>query len=101
MIHLSKEDFILLKSILQKYPYSFYAYGSRVKGTYQKFSDLDLCIMENISNKELWNLKEELEESNLSIKIDLKRWDKDMASDFKSLIKHDLILLQAASSPKI
>ncbi|WP_342259582.1 MULTISPECIES: nucleotidyltransferase domain-containing protein [unclassified Candidatus Tisiphia] len=93
MINLEQKDFLLLKSILKKYPYTFQAYGSRVKGSHRKFSDLDLCVMELISDEELLNLQEELEESNLPIKVDVKRWLVDMNEDFRSLIEKDLIHL--------
>ncbi|MDD9335150.1 MAG: nucleotidyltransferase domain-containing protein [Rickettsiaceae bacterium] len=94
MINLEQKDFLLLKSILKKYPYTFQAYGSRVKGSHRKFSDLDLCVMELISDEELLNLQEELEESNLPIKVDVKRWLVDMNEDFRSLIENDLIPLE-------
>ncbi|BFD46124.1 MAG: nucleotidyltransferase domain-containing protein [Rickettsia endosymbiont of Sergentomyia squamirostris] len=94
MINLEQKDFLLLKSILKKYPYTFQAYGSRVKGGHRKFSDLDLCVMELISDEELLNLQEELEESNLPIKVDVKRWLVDMNEDFRSLIENDLIPLE-------
>lgn len=90
MIALERMDFISLRYILQKYPYIFYAYGSRVKGRHRKFSDLDLCIMEAISDDELEHLREDLEESDLSIKVDVKRWSVDMNEDFRNLIKQDL-----------
>lgn len=90
MIYLDQEDFIKLRSILQKYPYKFYAYGSRVKGNYKKFSDLDLCIMENISNEQLFEIQDALKESDIAIKIDIKRWYIDMDQDFRSLIKQDI-----------
>ncbi|WP_341751826.1 nucleotidyltransferase domain-containing protein [Candidatus Tisiphia endosymbiont of Piscicola geometra] len=93
MINLEQKDFLLLKSILKKYPYTFQAYGSRVKGSHRKFFDLDLCVMELISDEELLNLQEELEESNLPIKVDVKRWLVDMNEDFRSLIEKDLIHL--------
>ncbi|WP_425363368.1 nucleotidyltransferase domain-containing protein [Candidatus Tisiphia endosymbiont of Hybos culiciformis] len=94
MINLEKKDFLLLKSILRKYPYTFQAYGSRVKGSHRKFSDLDICIMEVVSDEELFNLQEELEESDLPIKVDVKRWFVDMDEDFRSLIEKDLIPLE-------
>ncbi|WP_341761012.1 nucleotidyltransferase domain-containing protein [Candidatus Tisiphia endosymbiont of Thecophora atra] len=90
MINLEQEDFLLLKSILKKYPYTFKAYGSRSKGSNRKFSDLDLYIMELISDEELLNLQEELEESDLPIKVDVKRWLVDMNEDFRSLIEKDI-----------
>ena len=55
----------ILKQILNKYPYQFYAYDSRTKGTTRKFSDLDLCYQEDIPRKVIYQIKEELEESDL------------------------------------
>lgn len=92
MIQIEKRDLLILKNILNKYPYKFYAYGSRVKGSHKKFSDLDLCITDNISNEILFNIKEAFEESNISIKVDIKRWNIDMDENFRSLIKNDLVL---------
>jgi len=94
MIDLEIKDLISLRYILQKYPYTFYAYGSRVKGRHRKFSDLDLCIMEAIDDDDLELLREDLEESDLSIKVDIKRWSVDMNEDFRSLIKQDLERLE-------
>lgn len=91
MINLEPADFVLLQSILKKYPYKFYVYGSRTKNNYRKFSDLDLCVMEQVSNEELANLQDELAESDLSIKVDVKRWLIDYDDDFRELIKNDLI----------
>ena len=61
MIQIEKQDFQTLKQILHKYPYQFYAYGSRVKGNARQFSDLDLCYQEEISLETVCQIKEELE----------------------------------------
>lgn len=90
MIYLEKDDFIILQSILKKYPYNFCAFGSRVTGRNHKFSDLDLCVMEDIANNEMSKLINELEESDISIHVDLKRYWCDMNDDFRSLIVKDL-----------
>jgi len=68
---IEKEDYDILKSILQKYPYKFYAYGSRVKGTARKYSDLDLCYQEDIAGYEVEEIKEQLEKSDLSFVVEL------------------------------
>lgn len=94
MIYLNSEDLKLLKNIIQKYPYKFYAYGSRVKGTHKKFSDLDLCIIEDVDYTKIVDLREELGNSDLAIKVDIKRWNDDMNEDFRKLILNDLILLK-------
>ncbi|CAG8478889.1 5436_t:CDS:10 [Cetraspora pellucida] len=57
-----------------RYPYRFYAYGSRVKGTARKFSDLDLCYQEEMPWNVYGRVKEDLEESNLPFKVDLVFW---------------------------
>lgn len=94
MVQIKKQDLLILRSILKKYPYKFYAYGSRVKGKAKKFSDLDLCIMDNINYEVLFEIKEVLDESDVSIHIDIKRWNIDMNEDFRSLIKNDLVLFE-------
>ena len=93
MIKMEEKDFQLLKKILAKYPYQFYAYGSRVKGTARQFSDLDLCYQEDIPPEVVYQIKGELEESNLPFFVELVNW-KHMRSDFQELIKKDLILIE-------
>lgn len=46
-LKIDKEDFNILKSVLQKFVsyYEVRAFGSRVAGTSKPFSDLDLVIM--------------------------------------------------------
>lgn len=84
-----------LLKILAKHPYTFYAYGSRTKGTQQKFSDLDLCYFEDIPAQELASLKNDLEESSLPFIVQLTDWQK-ASKDFRQLIKPDLVPIQAS-----
>lgn len=99
MIHLNPKDHKIIQDILHKYPYQFYAYGSRVQGAHKKFSDLDICIMDDISDLDMFYIKDDFEASNLPFKIDLKRWS-DMSKDFQSIIQPDLVLLKGDSSEK-
>lgn len=83
----------IIKDILAKYPYSFYAFGSRVKGNPRKLSDLDLCFFDNIP----WNVRahidEDFEESDLPFTVDVV--DGNLCDDnFKKLIKKDLVCVQ-------
>jgi len=89
---MEKEDYDILKSILQKYPYKFYAYGSRVKGTAKKYSDLDLCYQDDIAGYEVEEIKEQLEKSDLSFVVELVSW-KSMRPFFQENIAKDLILV--------
>jgi len=68
---MSNQDKKILTQILSKYPYHFYAYGSRVKGTNRKFSDLDVCYQEEIPSYKLVEIEEELENSDLPFIVEL------------------------------
>jgi len=92
MLHIDSEDFEILRAVLSKFNYTFYVYGSRSKGTQKKFSDLDLCIMDPISDLNMFYLKEALEESDLPFKVDVRRFN-DMSKDFQTIIQKDLIKL--------
>lgn len=89
MIYLDEKDMKILKDILRHYPYDFYAHGSRVKGTHQKYSDLDICIIGDISDEQLVQLRGELEESNLTVIVDLIKYN-DINEEFKNSIQNDL-----------
>jgi predicted nucleotidyltransferase len=82
----------ILKHILSKYPYKFHAYGSRAKGTARKFSDLDLCYQESIPRKVIYQIQEELEESDLPFFVELVNWEQ-MKPVFRELIRKDLTLV--------
>ena len=89
---IEKEDYDILKSILEKYPYRFFAYGSRVKGTAKRYSDLDLCYQDDIAGYEAEEIKELLEKSDLSFVVELASW-KSMRSSFQENIIKDLTLI--------
>lgn len=92
VIHMNKVDLRILKQILSKYPYPFYAYGSRVKGKAKQYSDLDLCYQGDIPWNTLDHIQEELEESDLPFKVELNAW-KWMSREFQKLIEKDLTLI--------
>lgn len=89
MIQIELQDYQILQKILSKCPYQFYAYGSRAKGTARKFSDLDLCYRDNIPDEVVYQIKEELEESDLPFIVELVNW-KQMRPQFQELIRRDL-----------
>jgi predicted nucleotidyltransferase len=71
MIQIEKKHYKIVKEILSRYPYDFYVYGSRAKGTARNLSDLDLCYQENISDSLIFQIEEELKESDLPFSVDL------------------------------
>ena len=92
MIHLEPAHRKIIDSILQKYPYTFYAFGSRVKGTHRQLSDLDICFMENIPLNIVSHIKEDFDESNLPFTVDIVDWQK-CDENFRAIIRKNLELL--------
>jgi uncharacterized protein len=71
MLQLETKYQKIVSEILSKYPYRFYAYGSRVKGTARKLSDLDLCYQDNLSDALVFQIEEEFKESDLPFLVEL------------------------------
>ena len=92
MIQLENKHQEIIQKILTKYPYRFFAYGSRVKGKAEKYSDLDLCYQDQIPLNILSRISEDFEESDLPFKVDLVAW-KWMSPEFQNLIEKDLIAI--------
>ena len=93
ILQLNKSDYYILQTILTKYPYHFYAYGSRVKAKAKKFSDLDICYQANIPSYEVVQIEEELENSDLPFIVELVNW-KNMRPAFQKAIQKDLVLIK-------
>jgi len=94
MLQIENRHWEIIHSILNKYPYQFFAYGSRTKKQAKKYSDLDLCFYGKIPWNVLSHLQEDLEESNLPFKVDLVAWNW-MSQEFQDLISKDLIPIQS------
>jgi uncharacterized protein len=71
MLQLEPRHYQIVKQIISKYPYHFYAYGSRVKGTARRLSDLDICYLENIPEAVAFQIEEEFKESDLPFIVEL------------------------------
>ncbi len=87
----------IVKAILVKYHYVFYAYGSRVQGRHKKFSDLDLCFKENIPWDIRSYIEEDFEESDLPFEVSLLDYNA-CDQNFQNLIKNDLQLISDRSA---
>lgn len=97
-IYLEERHWKIVRDILSKYPYTFYAFGSRAKGRQRKFSDLDLCSTDHIPLNVYGQIEEDFEESDLPFKVDIVLWS-NMTPKFQTIIQEDLVLIQEVQKP--
>ena len=71
-----------------------WAYGSRVKGTARPHSDLDLVAFASPKQRmQVFELKEEFEESDLPFRVDLLVWDEIPESFHREIEREHALLL--------
>lgn len=85
----------MLFEILQNYcPKAIiWAYGSRIKGEAHEGSDLDLVVKSfNDKEKNLYTLKQLLNDSNIPILIDINEFD-NLPKSFQKEIEKDYVVI--------
>ena len=85
----------MLFEILQNYcPKAIiWAYGSRIKGKAHEGSDLDLVVKSfNDKEKNLYTLKQLLNDSNIPILIDINEFD-NLPKSFQKEIEKDYVVI--------
>jgi hypothetical protein len=91
-ITLTDKQLKIVLAILKKYPYTFYAYGSRTQGKSRPTSDLDICFFESIPLCVQGHIEEDFEESDLPFCVEISDYNL-MTEEFRALIKKDLVPL--------
>ena len=90
---LSKEQIDFIKKILFTYipNVKAYVFGSRARGNYKRYSDLDVVLDSHspISIKTWLEIQEQFSESSLPIKVDLIEMNK-LDPSFKAKIQDEL-----------
>jgi len=85
-------------SILDRYVPNtpVWAFGSRVRGNYKSYSDLDLVIIgeRKMSINELGELIEAFQESDLPFRVDVLDWHAT-SPEFRQVIKREYEVLRA------
>ena len=88
-LYISQDDYNILNRIFQTLSCQIVVFGSRIKGTQQKFSDLDICLnakdsMEIIDKAVLYiNLeKKEIEIIKTEVKINQNLPDRSIIIDY-------------------
>jgi type I restriction enzyme S subunit len=98
-IDLNPNDWEEVKRILMSCVpgYEVWAFGSRVKGTAKKYSDLDLAVIseQQLPIATMAELRHSLEESDLTIKVDVVDWAQTTAQ-FRKIIKENKVVVQMA-----
>jgi predicted nucleotidyltransferase len=86
----------MVRAILQQYlpQAQVWAFGSRVKGTARKTSDLDLCVDNKapLSFEALATLRDVFSESNIPYKVDVVDWQ-TIDDSFRAVIVADRLSL--------
>jgi predicted nucleotidyltransferase len=67
-----------------------FIFGSRARGDYKKFSDLDILVEGNAKSSLLSSISEQLEESNLPFRVDLVIAS-DLADAYKPSVERDKV----------
>lgn len=87
---------LLLLTLFSQYipGVAVWAYGSRIKSTAKRYSDLDLVAFTDSKERQaVANLREELAESNLPFIVDLHIWD-EVPKHFQDIIRQDYRVVQ-------
>ena len=71
MYGLSKEIIETLKIIEKNNNVKIYIFGSRARGDYKEYSDIDLCITEEIDQKKRYKIMDDVDKIMTHHKIDL------------------------------
>lgn len=96
MLLVESQHLEIIQKILSKYPYGFYAFGSRVAGKPKKFSDLDLCFFEEIPDNIRDHIDEDFEESDLPYKVDIINWN-TCSPAFQTEIRKNLLCIKKST----
>jgi len=105
LLNISDNELNIVRNILLGYlPHGSvaWAFGSRVKGSCHRFSDLDVLIKpsKSFSAGHFALMQEAFSESDLPFRVDATCWD-DMSDNFRKQIKDDLIPFDIVASVDI
>lgn len=71
MYGLSKEIIETLKIIEKNNNVKIYIFGSRARGDYKEYSDIDICITEEVDQKRRYKIMDDVDKIMTHHKIDL------------------------------
>ena len=71
MFGLSSEVYSKVMNVVKKYNYDFYIFGSRATGRYKKYSDIDIAIYGEVTDKEEFYIRNDFDIINIQYTVDL------------------------------
>jgi len=90
---LTDSDVKVLKNIFEKYgARNVYIFGSRARGDYKRYSDIDLFVKDKIPKAQKAKLSLELQESSIPYTIDLVFFDELQSDKLKQEVDYEGIL---------
>ena len=96
-IDLTEGQLAIVRDLLNRYlpGATAWAYGSRVKGTARRTSDLDLVVfVDETSRSRVADLKDAFDESDLPFPVDLHVWD-EIPIEFQEQISSRYVEIRA------
>lgn len=87
---LSNETYEKIKEIIEKNKkYKFRIFGSRARGDFHEFSDIDIAIFEDVTREDEYKIRNEFDKLDIIQKIDLIFIDKSIKLNLLNSIKKD------------
>ena len=100
MLDVSSTELGIVRAILRKHvpDHRVWAYGSRIKGTARRYSDLDLAVMTDqpLPIAVIGAMQEDFSESDLPFRVDILDWA-TTRDGFRRATEGDRILVQSGS----
>ena len=96
-LQIKENELKIVRDIVKKHlpDTPVWAFGSRVKGTAQQYSDLDLALMtiQPLSFIQLAELEQDFSDSDLTWQVDLLDWA-TTSETFKKIVSANYVVIQ-------
>jgi uncharacterized protein len=96
MFGLNKKQYSILQEVLKKYvdetQFKILIFGSRARGDFKPFSDIDICILDEkikYPNPKLFELKEALYDSSLIYMVDVQAFSEIASKGFRQRVLNE------------
>lgn len=92
MFGLSNEIYEKIMNIVKKYKYDFILFGSRARGDYKNYSDIDIAI-ENVKDEDIYRIQNDLDLLDIPYTFDIIFIKKDTSKELLESIRNEGVKL--------